>query len=380
MNFALQKEELNKSFISSMKMWCMLFSFFMLVSGNYAKADGLTNLFYTAGFQGNTEVFSHFNWVGQVLSFVISAVCLFGLVFMCLRMIFTVLYKSNENLFDRVHELKTRGKGKSFFGMQEIGRDAWQGNLGVGVDSFIGFLLSMSIDAKELSDYADGPVRYNLQESDTIAQWFMKVSLSYIVTIFFFSAGFSGAIWQAWAVLSDGMMFAAQSFIDTDLTQFVDKALNTGSSFQFAFDDGTELGSLRQSIAKSLYSQVLRKSTNVDTTTKQIVGSDISEWVKSTITYDSLKQLGGKGEKKDSDAKNFTYSVVTNTSSTFSEGNEDRIKRYRAENIFNDEDGGSYYFYVILQRKAAADETNYWEMKDSSGSTGTQFEDSEGDF
>ena len=91
----------------------------------------------------------------------------------------------------------------------------------------IGFVLSLLPDIKAYSDYNPDKPAYNLEESDTITTYLLKISLPTIMTILFFSLGFSGTLWQAYGNVVDAMAVAAEKVVQVDLAGYVNKALNS---------------------------------------------------------------------------------------------------------------------------------------------------------
>lgn len=229
----LKKEEVKRSVTP----WITLYAVLLLMAVvfptvvNAAEGKELTDLFYTTAFSGSWEVFSKFNWLGNLLNFCISAFSLIGLVFVVLRFTITILYKANESLFDRVYELKGKGQGTGFFGIPTMGKELVSGNYGVGADVIIGFVLSLLPNVKEYSDYNPNKTSFNLKEDDTLTTYVLKMSMPTIMTIFFFSIGYNGTLWKAYGNVVNGMATAANGFLDVNLANYVDKALNVGSYY-----------------------------------------------------------------------------------------------------------------------------------------------------
>ena len=118
-------------------------------------SGSLTDLFYTSAFSGSWSVFSKFNWLGFLLNFVITAFCLIGLMLVCYQRLVTLLYLSSRSLFDRIHEIKTAGKGGKILGLPGIIKDTISSaNHGTGIDAIISFGLSLMPDVYAYSDYS----------------------------------------------------------------------------------------------------------------------------------------------------------------------------------------------------------------------------------
>lgn len=360
---------------------------------SFASERPLTALANTAGFQGNWEVFSKFNFVGKLLSSIISISCLIGLFMMMVRMIMTILYLSNKNIFNRIHQIKSSSKGNNLFGMASIGREMWQGNLGSGFDAFIGFIFSLAPDVFEYSDYASDAMSFNLSETDTVTQWALKVSLPYIMAIFFFSAGFNGTLFQAFATVSDAMMVAAERFVNTNLEQYVDRALNVGASYKFAYSaKGTEFGKFQQKVAKSLYAQAQRQCLDLSTESRYTIGGNVDKIIGTWLTEKAVDEMGigAHVATNPNDAKNLRYEVIANTNATFGSsgstttggggeqfntdysGTSSRVKIINnvinvsasdlgLKSIQTSKQANNLYFHIVITKSQAADETEYFE-------------------
>jgi hypothetical protein len=357
-------------------------------------ADGteLTDLFETTAFTGSWEVFSKFNWLGKLLNFLISAFCLIGLVLTAFRLILTMLYKSNEAIFDRVYDLKQHGRGQKFFGFGAMGREVFQGNYGVGLDAIVGFLLSLLPDIKAYSDYNPEKMMYNLQEDDTLTTYVLKVSIPTIMSIFFFAIGFNGTLLQGFGNVANAMARGAKRLVEVDLAEGVDKVMSAGSYYQFSYDTSDEFYKLKKNICTSIYNKVLLKMDDISTGSMQTVGAAIQACVDSETNgitasdLDSLIKSDSEHSVKENHAyaKNYSYTVYLNSNSEKSvAGTSDTVNSI--ERIYSFSDLGlsgnvsssstPTQIHVIITKKADADETDYYSIK-SSNSTSTTKETS----
>lgn len=247
-------------------------------------AGKLTDLFYTDSFTGNWEVLTKMNGLGRILSLIISVFSFIGLFTVSLRTILTMLYLSSKNLWDNVDEIKSAGKGQSMFGMPEMFRQAYNSKYGTGLDAFVSFFLSLLPNIKAYSDYAtDAKHKNNYSETDTTVNYLLKGALPNIMIIFAFTMGFNGTLWQAYGVVVEAMGTVAETFVDSQLSQLVERAINTGSGYTFAYDaDGTKYGAYKQSVCKKIYTSALKHCIDLTSDTKITVGSSID------ATYDEL--------------------------------------------------------------------------------------------
>lgn len=336
----------------------------------------LTDLFQTSAFSGSWEVFSKFNWLGKILNFIISAFCLIGMVMIAFRLILTLLYKSNEALFDKVYDLKQHGKGQKFFGFGSMGREVFQGNYGVGLDAAVGFLLSLLPDIKSYSDYNPEKMMFNLSEDDTLTTYILKVSLPTIMALFFFSIGFNGTLLQGFGNVAYAMSTGAKRLVEIDLASGVNKIMGAGSYYQFSYNTKDQFEKFQKNIATGIYNKVLLKMSDLSTGSMQSVGSSIQSWVNQNITTGALDgcRVNSGTERKVSDdhsaAKNYTYSIYINSSAetgTVAKGSVHKVVSLGSFGI--NAGSGANQVHVIIQKKADADETQYFDMKGSDTKT-----------
>lgn len=240
--------------------------------------NSLTYLFQTKAFSGSMETISKLNWVGALLSGIISVFCLAGLFLTVVRIMASLLYLSGQGICDKIHEIKSANQG-AFFGLKSLVTNTFQGNgnTGSGVDTAIYFILGLFPDIKMYSDFADGSEAKGLGPDTTITEYLLKISIPTIMTIFFLAIGFSGTLWQMFGTVVDAMSVAAERVATTNLESQVSRLLNADSYYTFGFgDDGSKWGKLQDGIAKSMYNKVLSKSDssiNGDTSLK--LGSTI---------------------------------------------------------------------------------------------------------
>jgi len=352
----------------------------------HADSDDLMDLFTTTAFTGSWEVFSKFNAVGKIMNFIISAFSLLGIMFTVFRFTVTLLYKSGESLFDSVYELKSRGKQDAkLFGFIGMGKEVMSGNFGTGADAILGFFMMLLPNVKAYSDYNPEKMAYNLAEDDTITTYVLKMSIPTIMTLFFFTIGFDGTLWQAYGNVVNGLSQVAKKAVEVNLAGYVNKALNAGAYYQFNFNTKDELGKFQKNIATSVYNKLLLKMESYDTTTMQNVGGQIEEWVCNHFTASKLDVLNkAEGSRKISDdvnaAKNLSFSCCINSSKQL--GTESGNCYAVATDIeYFGVSGTStkQYVHVYINKKENADETDYFQVKkggnDASSQTPTNSED-----
>lgn len=371
-----QNEEAGRSFKKLVALYVTLVVAVCIVPA-VSQASDLTDLFTTVAFSGSWEVFAKFNWLGKALQFLISTFCLLGIVLTVVRVTITILYKSSESIFDRVHEIHTRAQGNQFFGLPTAIKEVAGGNFGTGADAIVGFLFFLMPDIVVYSDYNPDRMAYNLQKDDTLTTYFLKISLPTIFTIFFFAIGFNGVLWQAYGNVVDALATVAKKAVDVDLAAYVNKALNAGAYYQFSLDDGTEVGAFKEKIAKSLYNRMLLKMDDLSTSQMQTVGSSIQSWVDNQVTagdIDSHLNVDASSRKvaeDDSAVKNFTYNVEINSNSTAPEGKGVYHRVVPIGDLGVSVSGDvNYYVHLIISKNPNADETRYFELGGGTASKG----------
>lgn len=336
---------------------------------------GLTDLFETQAFSGSWEVFSKMNFIGWLLNGIISVFCLIGLFLTCLRIMDSMLYLSGRNLWDTVNELKGKGKGQKAVGMIAMGKEVYQGNYGVGLDAFLGFLLALLPNVKAYSDFADGKMSYNLNEDDTITTYILKISLPSILMIFFFSIGFNGVLWSAFGNVVDALGVAAEAFVEADLDKYVDRALNIGSKYKFVYSaDGTDFGKFCQKVAESTYNKVLNKTTDLSSDSSLAIGGKVDSLINSNI-FSKKSELDkalntSLNSGNDADAKNLEYSVIVNQTKEYPDASGYKISCDIGSLGLVVDDKNTYYVHIFITKKANSNETNYFEYNtDGKGGT-----------
>ena len=71
----------------------------------FALADNLLDLFDSYAFRGSLKTIDKFNWVGKLMSYIISVFSMIGLFLVCYQRLISLLYLAGRNTFDTVHEI-----------------------------------------------------------------------------------------------------------------------------------------------------------------------------------------------------------------------------------------------------------------------------------
>lgn len=360
----------------------LLISFLFMISISFTtvQAKSLTEIFTTDAFTGSWEVFSNFNWLGKIMNFIISAFSLLGLFLVAYQRLVTMLYLSGKPIFERVHEIKTASKGQKVFGLPFMLKATLNNQYGSGIDSVISFLLSLLPDVKEASDYSDGKRQYNLEDSDSITQYVLKVSIPTIMTIFFFTIGFSGTYFQIYGNIVGAMATVADNFVDTKLSTYMDKLIHKGSAYQFAYDDdGTKVGALRQNIAEDIYTKIIKNIDNPTSDATLMIGQKVDQAVETYFTAEKISAALGavnssnesvmKWDGSEATAGNVQYSVTVNARHDSYTGEVEGATLSLTDmacgyDISSSYANGEGYIHVVFNKKSNSVEHNYFATPD----------------
>ena len=363
----LKKENRNTTIILELLL-IALCTYFVLNSFHLAKADNLLDLFDSYAFRGSLKTIDKFNWVGKLMSYIISVFSMLGLFLICYQRLISLLYLAGRNTFDTVHEIKSSlsgGSGRDAFGIRSMFTNAMQGGgqYGTGLDAIVGFLLSLLPDVKKYSDYNPERMAYNVQEEDSCTTY---------------------------------MGTAAEQLVATDLNSIVSTAMNTGKAYKFSWDaSGSDYGDFMQDMVKAVYKQALKNGKDYTSDTQQTVGSYVDSifltgkgYSKSDMklykgsTNEKISIGKGKGSiftdadtlakaigsvtgfKGEDDAKNLTYTVISNsTKDSYKISNAVELVISAYDVGLNSSANGNY-IHVTISRKKNSDETMYWHKAD----------------
>lgn len=396
----LKKENRNTTIILELLL-IALCTYSVLCSFHLAKADNLLDLFDSYAFRGSLKTIDKFNWVGKLMSYIISVFSMLGLFLICYQRLISLLYLAGRNTFDTVHEIKSSlsgGSGRDAFGIRSMFTNAMQGGgqYGTGLDAIVGFLLSLLPDVKKYSDYNPERMAYNVQEEDSCTTYMLKTAIPTIMLIFFFAMGYNGTLWQGFGVIVDAMGTAAEQLVATDLNSIVSTAMNTGKAYKFSWDaSGSDYGNFMQDMVKAVYKQALKNGKDYTSDTQQSVGSYVDSifltgkgYSKSDMklykgsTNEKISIGKGKGSiftdadtlakaignttgfKGEDDAKNLTYTVISNsTKDSYKISNAVEVVISAYDVGLNSSANGNY-IHVTISRKKNSDETMYWHKAD----------------
>lgn len=277
----------------------------------FSTGDEFTQLFHTRGFMGNAEVLTKLSFVASLVSNVISICGFIGVSLTVIRLMISLLYKSNPVLFDEIDEIKKNntwsgGEGakgmaggalKFMFGGSLNGIKEKSG--GGVIDTIIWFVLGAMPNVKHYSDFADDNGDEKLKDMST-TQYLLKISPKIIMQVFFFSIAWNGVLFQAYGSVVDAMGVAAQRVVNDDLSVAVENVLATGKKYSFAFDKtGDAFGKFKQNVAESMYAEACKKMSKSTRTQQNYydVGCAIDAIV-AKLDMDQVIQVGSASSGK----------------------------------------------------------------------------------
>lgn len=364
-------------------------------------ADNLLDLFDSYAFRGSLKTIDKFNWVGKLMSYIISVFGMLGLFLVCYQRLISLLYLAGRNTFDTVHEIKSGlsgGTGRDAFGIRSMFTNAMQGGgqYGTGLDAIVGFLLSLLPDVKKYSDYNPERMAFNVQEEDSCSTYMLKTAIPTIMMIFFFAMAYNGTLWQGYGVIVDAMGTAAEQLVATDLNSIVSTAMNTGKAYKFSWDaSGSDYGNFMQDMVKAVYKQALKNGKDYTSATQQSVGSYVDSIFLTGKGYKNqnmqiykgssektINVSSGKGSiftdgstlakaigevtgfKGEDDAKNLDYTVISNSTKTSYKISNAAELVISAYDLGLNSSANGNYIHVVISRKKNSDETMYWHKAD----------------
>lgn len=297
----------------------MFLSLFLLLAVPvlvYAEGPDLTEIFTTKAFQGSWEVIYQFNWLGQIMNYIISFFCLLGLFLIMFSRMISLLYLSSKDLWNNVDEIKSAATG-AWFGFPALGKNVFNSNHGGGVDSIVSFFLGLLPNVKNYSDYRNGGALSNLSEDDNAFDYILKTAPATIVLIFFFAIGFSGTLSQAYGTIVSGMATFADNVVSINLDKYVDEFFKMGDNPTFVLgEDGTIQGKTQKSVAKALYKEAVVASGATDKQSKAQLAASAEQIATNYITPANVGGKAGIAINTDADWDRIKVSIKTSASST----------------------------------------------------------------
>lgn len=273
---------------------------FGLTTTPVGEDEELTVLFSTEAFRGAWDVITKVNFLGAFLNGIISIFCFLGLFLTVMGHVISLLYLSNPEIFNEIHETKSGGDSGGAGGGGWRNALGWQrmvaplqGSKYTGLDAIFHFLAGLLPDIKEYSHYKNvggsggggGENRFNLSENDKVADFIMKTAISTVMIVFFFTIGFNGTLWKSYGVVVNAMATAADNFCEVELDSIVQGLIDTESGYKFHFNaSGSNFGDFQQKVAKDMYAKTVKCLANRNQEDLMQVGNNINKQVTEELT------------------------------------------------------------------------------------------------
>lgn len=275
---------------------------FILKQAMPAYADTqLTSILASDAFHGSWAVIKSYSIVGYILNYIISVFCLFGLVLTIYSKVASILYLSARTFWNQVHQIKEQNKGKGF-GIINLAKATFSGDKGTGglsntgLDAFLIFIFGLFPDIRQHCDYAEGDgadAKFDAA-NDTVVGYLLKTAPTTILTIFFFTIGFSGTLARAYGVVVNGLAAFADTAVSVNLYHVVQTGLSYGYGYNFTLGlTGTPMGKAQLNIAEQIYRSYIGRYDVTSTVDRDAVGAAIENWVRQNVTSSSVSQATG---------------------------------------------------------------------------------------
>ena len=103
-NLELERQKRDTAIILELLLIAMC-AYLVLNTIHLALADNLLDLFDSYAFRGSLKTIDKFNWVGKLMSYIISVFSMIGLFLVCYQRLISLLYLAGRNTFDTFHEI-----------------------------------------------------------------------------------------------------------------------------------------------------------------------------------------------------------------------------------------------------------------------------------
>jgi hypothetical protein len=380
------------SFYNSKKFKILLFAVFVLYSlftldQIVLAASGgdvnLTDALWGQGMKASWENISKFNILGKVSGWLISGLCIFGLIGTIVQKVVTFGYFGAQSFWDQVYDYQEEDAGSGFLGLKGSIQKSVSGSRGTGVvNVVIGFILSQMPNLKAWSEYNPARMGRGLNETDSVLQYALKSLFPTVCMIMFLSMGASGTLGKLYGMMADGLAAVGDNVATVNLRSYVDNVLSQTEKYKFTLaQSGTSTGKLAEEISRKIYSEVIGRNLITDKDTTIAVGLSIEKWAFKNIMGSSKDASGQRkhlatevigassidgstsgGELTEEDIKVLDWSVVVNTSDKLNgKGFSEEMSKFFSEvkNGKVESNGEQRHVHVIIQKNRSAD-VNYF--------------------
>lgn len=338
----------------------IVFMFVTQVKVFAANGPDLTLLFSTDAFQGAWETINKLNWVGAILSFIISISCGMGLFLLFADRIITMVYLITRNIFDQVHDIKNSGSGGSgdFFGFKSMGKNMLQKN---GIfDAALYAILCVLPDIKAITVYNNvGESKY--EDSDTVSIYLIKSFVPTIMAAFFLTIGCSGTLAEGYGTVVSAMATFADNVVSVNLDVYVDKLFSVSTNPEYTLgQDGTKKSKIQKKVASVLFREAQKVANITDKQAKAVLLSNCEAKAMDVCNENSSAIIASLGSAPQTDDDWGRLSVKATANASDATG--DTIDTISLNEILPEYDGT---WNIHLVYKSSAPTHNYLNIEDS---------------
>lgn len=361
--YALTHVDIN--ILGSLFILCACVVLFKLscIQADAAPMSGVSDIFNSRTFIGDTKWLEKMNWVGRAVNMFISIGGTIAAVIIAVQLMLTLIYWGNPNLWDSVNQVKVVDQKKGLLNYTASlfsgGKSAMVGNLSRGSDIIMDYLILIAPNIKKYSENAE-------DEFENFTTWLMGTFMKKCLLLLAISMMINGSLLQAYMVVVDGMGVAAQRFVEIDSKTLVNNMLSVGDNYQFSVGaSGTGVDKLQGDVAGAIYKEVMKSSKISTSDYKYTIGSNIERYVRSNITKDNIQSyLIGPGAKDgkltDEDFERVRIEVVLNGTSGTTNGLTISSSDLQLEDV-----GKPRYIHLYFTLKSKGDTTNYFGLPGS---------------
>lgn len=335
----------------------LIWSRLQIINADAASMSGISDIFNSRTFIGDTKWLEKMNWLGKVVNMGITIGGSFAAIIIACQIMLTIIYFGMPKLWDSVNQAKVADQKKGLWNYTASlfagGKSGMTGNLSRGSDIFMDFLVLMLPNVKKYSENAE-------DDYENFTTWIMSTALRKCLVMLAISMMINGSLLQCYMVVVDGLGVFADRFVQFDGKAAVNKLLSNGDNYNFSLGSaGVGIDVVQGKVAESIYREIIKTSTVSDTDFKFSVGQSIENYVRSNVTKDAVQDIlvgaGAGGDIKDADWSRVRIQTVLNGTS----GGSNSIN-ISASDLGLQDAGKPRYFHIYFTLNSKGDTTYYF--------------------
>lgn len=339
--------------------------FLVVMSNRFVSAfanGGLSDIYASDAFVGNTKWLEKFNWVGTVVQAFISVFALLIAVIVIMQILITVIYFANRNLWDAVADMKKEKSGLINYTFNGAFQGGAKSVASRGSDVIMTYIMLLLPNIKKYSEMGSE----SADQDWTLSTWLMGTAINKIILLLVVSMAYSGSLMKAYMMVVDGVGVLADEIVSTDLEGIIENQINknNGKNYQFAVGStGIGLDDLQGTIAHKLYTEILKRSDDTSTNARNVIGSAVENYVTKNLKGDVIAsyivpKVTDVSSMTDSEWERVKIEVVANTATGATNALTVRASDLGLENSKGK--ATNYHIYFTLNRRD--DTTSYWKV------------------